>query len=250
MAKNITLSEAAADRWKKLVDLIFAEATEHQYSLIDYIHNGYMKSWAPAHRNDPDAGIKAYSTALKWQQYQDGKISREKAVDYAVNRAEAETIKHLNSNVEKLNAAALADSFTWARIVVEWRRSRMWGANPAADVILAGAHTTGYASGCGYDKESAAVAEALNENPAALAMLYDLAESALNRGESPRSADSCSGFRWEKPIAYGAGYSVLPYFERGVGVSCFFRMFEKAGYTARCTGSGKMFDCYEINKEV
>lgn len=248
MTKNITLNESARERWQNLVDLVFDYATKRQYDLISYIHKGYFESWAPEHRNDADRGIKAYSTDLRWKQYQDGKISREKAVEYAIKRAENETLQALYKNVEKLNAAAAAEGFSWARISVEWKRSRTWGANPTAKLIMAGSRTTGSASGCGYDKESAAIAEALNENPAALAMLYDLAEKALCEGKSPASKTACTGFNWSNALPYGSGYTVLPYFEGGVGSSCYWEMFKQAGYIARCVGSGKMYDCYEVKE--
>lgn len=55
-------------------------------------------------------------------------------------------------------------------INIEYKRSRMWGWNPTATVTasLAGVRTdttTGTASGCGYDKLSAAVCYAFSENP-------------------------------------------------------------------------------------
>lgn len=60
-------------------------------------------------------------------------------------------------------------------ISVEWKKNRTWGHNPHASVTLEWAeeqdstnftkeHLTGRASGCGYDKESAAVTEALNKS--------------------------------------------------------------------------------------
>lgn len=56
------------------------------------------------------------------------------------------------------------------KINVDWYRSRMWGSNPRAEVCasLAGVrsdYTNGTVSGCGYDKESAAVDLALKDNP-------------------------------------------------------------------------------------
>lgn len=52
------------------------------------------------------------------------------------------------------------------RINVDWHRSRMWGSNPRAEVWanlagIRGDYTNGTVSGCGYDKESAAVDLAL-----------------------------------------------------------------------------------------
>lgn len=56
------------------------------------------------------------------------------------------------------------------RINVDWHRSRMWGSNPRAEVWanlagIRGDYTNGTVSGCGYDKESAAVDLALKDNP-------------------------------------------------------------------------------------
>lgn len=55
-------------------------------------------------------------------------------------------------------------------INIEYKRNRMWGWNPTAMVTasLDGVRTDttiGKASGCGYDKLSAAVCEAFSENP-------------------------------------------------------------------------------------
>ena len=55
-------------------------------------------------------------------------------------------------------------------IAVEYKRSRTWGRNPTATVTasLDGVRTdttTGTASGCGYDKLSAAVCGAFSRNP-------------------------------------------------------------------------------------
>lgn len=54
------------------------------------------------------------------------------------------------------------------KIAVDWKKSRTWGYNPRATVWVyykdQSARTEGSASGCGYDKKSAAVGQALNEN--------------------------------------------------------------------------------------
>lgn len=55
-------------------------------------------------------------------------------------------------------------------ITIEYKRNRTWGANPRATVTaelydVREDMTTGKASGCGYDKPSAAVCNAFRENP-------------------------------------------------------------------------------------
>lgn len=102
-------------------------------------------------------------------------------------------------------------------VVVEWHKNRTWGMNPSA-------------SGCGYDKQSAAIANAFNQNPEILKILYDHAEA----GEA---------------FPYGVHvWAGLPSFDGGCGVSCFYSIFEACGYTFRQVASGKAFDVYEITR--
>ena len=234
---------------KQTFPRLFAEINANYDRLTSdtfhYIRLGWFPSWANEHHNDPDRGIKQYSTARRWEQYKAGEITREKAIELAEKRAVNEIEKNRARKIANLEAAANAPRISSASITVEWAKSRTWGANPTAKFLNIGdGQTVGHASGYGYDKESAAIAEAMNDSPSALRVLYELGEAALNRGESPRSTSSCSGYHWGTCIGYGAGYSVLPYWEGGVGSSCFWRILEKAGYTVRHAGSGKMFDCY------
>ena len=116
-------------------------------------------------------------------------------------------------------------------IAVEWHKSQTWGMNPRARVAAERVATYGSASGCGYDKQSAAIASALNQNPETLKILYDHAEA----GEA---------------FPYGVHvWAGLPSFEcGGCGVSCFYSIFEACGYTFRQVASGKAFDVYEITR--
>lgn len=115
-------------------------------------------------------------------------------------------------------------------IVVEWHKSQTWGMNPRARVAAERVATYGSASGCGYDKQSAAIASALNQNPETLKILYDHAEA----GETfPYGVDVWAG---------------LPSFAGGCGVSCFYSIFEACGYTFRQVASGEMFNVYEITR--
>jgi len=51
-------------------------------------------------------------------------------------------------------------------------------------------------------------------------------------------------------FGYGSGYRVLPYFEGGVGVSCYPEIFKKIGFNFRQTASGKHFDAFEVTPIV
>lgn len=236
---------AAAQTFPRLLAEINANYDRLTADTFHYIRLGWFPSWANEHHNDPDRGLKQHSTARRWEQYKAGEITREKAIELAERRAVNEIEKSRVGKIASLEAAANAPRISSASVTVEWAKSRTWGANPTAELLNMGdGRTVGHASGCGYDKESAAIAEAMNASPAALRILYELGEAALERGESPRSTSACSGYHWGGCIGYGAGYSVLPYWEGGVGSSCFWDILKKAGYTVRHAGSGKMFDCY------
>ena len=154
--------------------------------------------------------------------------------------------------IKNAEAVAAAPTLTECRISVEWKKSRVWGYNPAvtvdawtmdADGMTECTTTTGRASGCGYDKRSAAIAEALNASPAILKALYNAEERRLKGRESRKQ--SRRDF-----IGYGSGCSARPYFEGGCGVSVFYKIFENCGYTFEQVASGKTFDAYKITKKV
>ncbi len=187
------------------------EQTENNLIMTGYEHN-------------QDQLLKHYSTARRWEQYQNGEITREKAVIFAQKRASKQYKKNLAEQLEKITEienAPIIDNFS---VSVEWSRSRMWGKNPKAECIGGARRTTGTASGCGYDKESAAVARCLNDNPSILKILYIEIEKALNDDNYKDN---------HTLLGYGSGYSLEPYFEGGVGVSCFWRILEKLGYTVQ-----------------
>lgn len=98
-------------------------------------------------------------------------------------------------------------------ITIEWVKSRTWGYNPHAEVKIFYNNNyvetfTGSASGCGYDKRSAATAEALNKCELLKALLYK-AENKRLKGKN--------GATRRESLGYGSGYGSLPYFEGGVG---------------------------------
>ena len=98
-------------------------------------------------------------------------------------------------------------------IAIEWKKSRTWGNNPFCEVKVFYNNNqietfTGSASGCGYDKRSAATAEALDKCELLKALLY--------KAENKRLKDKNGATRRES-LGYGSGYGALPYFEGGVG---------------------------------
>ena len=131
---------------------------------------------------------------------------------------------------DRLHEVEEVETPTAVSIVVEWHKSRTWGMNPRARVAAERVATYGSASGCGYDKQGAAIASAFNQNPEILKILYDHAEAG-------------------EPFPYGVDvWAGLPSFDGGCGVSCFYSVFEACGYTFRQVASVKMFDVYEITR--
>lgn len=132
------------------------------------------------------------------------------------------------AKLEKLARAEYASLPRSVSVSVEWHKSAMWGYNPAAQVRAWNTVTTGTASGCGYDKQSAAIADAFNNNPEIMRILYEHAEKG---GSFPYSVHVFAG---------------VPVFDGGCGVSCFRSVFAACGYTWRDVASGKTFDAYTL----
>lgn len=154
----------------------------------------------------------------------------EKIIEKITNKRKREINREIEKRFERVHAVEEVEAPAAVSVVVEWHKSRTWGENPRVRVAAERVATYGSASGCGYDKQSAAIANAFNQNPEILKILYDHAEA----GETfPYGVDVWAG---------------LPSFAGGCGVSCFYSIFEACGYTFRQVASGKMFDVYEITR--
>ena len=140
--------------------------------------------------------------------------------------------KNTQKRLEKIEAAEAAHLPENVNISVEFSSSRTWGYIPHATVTGHQRRTTAKASGCGYDKESAAMAYAFNDNPEVMKILYNHAE----QGEAfPYSVHTFAG---------------LPSFNGGCGVSCFRSVFEACGYEWRQVASGRTFNAYTLRKKA
>jgi hypothetical protein len=165
-----------------------------------------------------------WATGCMRTKYKNGKISLEYYLARAEKRMRMLFTKRLETELAKIDtieAAEKPESFT---LWVTWKRSRTWSANPHTELIVNGDTYRGKATGCGYDKESAAIADALNACPGTLKILYDVKEAALVGDENISN---------EKAIGYGAGYWAIPYYERGVGVNTIVTILEKCGYEVK-----------------
>lgn len=153
---------------------------------------------------------------------------KKKMVRRFTNENEKRRTRYL-ARIEKAEAATLPEN---VYISVEWANNRTWGKNPTAEVSINGrTMAKGTASGCGYDKESAAICEALSAVPAVMRILYEAAEK---------------GTKLPGPvIQYTAG---LPWWDGGCGVSSFREAFARCGYVFEDVAHGKMFDSYAVRK--
>lgn len=123
------------------------------------------------------------------------------------------------------------------RIHVQWKKSATWGRNPHAHYscyFQDGTYTSGdeTCGGCGYDKESTVIARIFDE--------------------------CCSGMLWRKTRKksslenkpYGIYMGYFPFFEGGVGTSCYTTITKWLGGQWECVDSGKDYDSYEITFPV
>ena len=139
-----------------------------------------------------------------------------------------DTIENANNNIISIT------------INVDWVKNRTWGYNPHATIYTNNGNITeGSASGCGYDKESTAIAEALNKNNDILKLLYTFKNKKMTAKKTNN----------HDILGYGSGYGVLPYFEGGVGVSSLLYIFKKLGYTITEHHTEKS-DFYTISKGI
>jgi len=156
---------------------------------------------------------------------------------YLIDRLEKLTLKKLQKTFSYLDFNENLPQIESLTITVEWKRSQMWGINPTAEAYVSGLGmvSSGSISGCGYDKQSTAVANVLNQVPQFLKLMYKL----KNKNSKLKNNDI---------FGYGSGYGILPSFEGGVGVNCYNKIFNSIGYEFTTVSSGKNFDVYKVTK--
>lgn len=212
-------------------------------------YKGYMESHAK-YIGESENSLKNHSTETRWKQYQEGKITKGDCINYAIQRNNKSLQKRLEKKLEELENIAKAEDVESVIINVTWKRNPTWGYNPTAEVYV---YTTnkvykpvGKASGCGYDKETAAIGSALNEVAPIIKMLCDVKEKALENGVNPPCNAPNSNREY---IAYGAGYGAIPYFEGGVGMSSFESVFNACNFELRHQNHTKTTDYYYFTRK-
>lgn len=215
------------------------------------VENYYGKQIEKLHKEEKSDIIMWYGTNLVKVKYKNGELEEEKAYNRALKRAIKEKTQDKIKKLNKIELVEKAEDLEYIKINIDWIRNRTWGANPKVEIRTNQGIYYDAASGCGYDKESSAVAGAFNQSPEVLKVLYTLAEKMIKEvGDIAYYYTGCSDcISWRNSIGYGSGYDILPYFEGGVGISCFESILNKCGYIWRYMGSGKMWDCYYIEKK-
>lgn len=178
--------------------------------------------------------LKRYTTPKTFEALQNCKPNEKPAAEILAKmkaKKAREEAKATAKRLEKLEAAESVELPETVNISVEFVRSRVWGWNPCVTVTAERRRAFGRASGCGYDKESAAIAYAFNDNLEIMRILYDHAEAG-------------------EPFPYAVHtFAGLPSFDGGWGVSCFRDIFEACGYEWKQTASGNTFNCYAISRK-
>ena len=165
---------------------------------------------------------------------------------YLINRKQKSIYKIIKKQSEHINSIDTAGELIEVKISIEWKKSKIWGSNPKAEAwatfINKSGHTeslyvcSGSVGGCGYDKQSTAVANCLNQIKEVLKPLFSIKNDNIY-------------IKNHDLIGYGAGYGILPIIEGGVGVNCYNRIFDKVGYNFTAIASGKNYDVYTITKK-
>ena len=180
--------------------------------------------------------IRQFSTAYTYKKYQAGEITKEMAYKKAYAKMVKTMEKERDKKLEKLTKIEQAEDIQQIRISVEWKKSRTWGSNPHVELSAFSANSCydakATASGCGYDKESQAIAEALNSIDGVRKLLIEKLDYINEK----------------KP--YGINqYGIIPAFSGGVGTNCFTSFFKDIGWKVT-EMHGKTYDSYVIEKEV
>lgn len=136
----------------------------------------------------------------------------------AGTKGRAQVRKWAREDFARIDSAVTAGGpLEWLSLHVTWNRSRSWGNCPRVELRGGGGGRTwtagGYASGCGYDKLSAAVCEALEKCPPAFRLLLENWTRAAREKSAAHKAAAAGVYR-SRP------YGVLECF-RGRGLPSF-----------------------------
>ena len=167
--------------------------------------------------------INFYITDLRKQQFKDGKITLEKVQQIAIKKASKEIEKQTTKKIEKVKQIdSTIENMEDINIIVQHKKTNLgyqYKATLATDTLRIDGKYTG---GWGYDKLSTAIAEVLNQYQPLIKLMYNYIDDKMFE-EGSLTINN------HKVLGYGSGYGILPYFESGVGVSSFYKIFDNLG---------------------
>ena len=228
--KKAVNEEAKSQKGKALKHLEELESIEEKEK--------YIKSWI--YSKSLNAVYKKAQAKTEAQKKQ----ALKKLIALKYEAVKADKIAKIEKADQLLNSGVKLENI---EISIEWKKSTVWGYNPHAKIdfyIFNGVYHefktfTGSASGCGYDKRSAAIAEAFNKCDILKALLYQKENERLKKAPEKARRDY---------IGYGAGYGALPYIEGGVGFGAQAEILKNLGFKNVCFNeSNKHFDFYLFN---
>lgn len=165
--------------------------------------------------------------------------------NYLLERKSKKLKVSLQKKISSIQEIFQAGDLNFIKILVEWKKSRIWGMNPTAEIwvqffnkedeIDSDYFRSSSISGYGYDKLSTAVAEALNQSPQVLKLLYS------KKNKKPLDSN-------RELLGYGSGHGILPRFEGGVGIESHRKIFENLGFKWQNIANGKTFGIYTVKK--
>ena len=245
--KETNQEKAAFPRLRRAV---LNEARERMKKARFMIKHGYGKDYPAAEQVESLLGIEYYGGRELRERVERGEISKAEAIRIATDKKYKETQKALSRDIKKIDAVAAygfehPNGINYISILIEWKRSKTWGYNPHAYINIYGhgffEHYEGSASGCGYDKRSAAVGEALNKSKAILYCLYSSEEKRLAMRKKEGKDTSRRDI-----LGYGSGCGTLPYFEGGVGIESHRAIFRNIGFSWDDGACSDTVDTYTI----
>jgi hypothetical protein len=142
--------------------------------------------------------------------------------------------------IQNLTAAFAKELPAVIDISVDWKRHRVWGYNPKAEVWANGYTASDYVGGCGYDKESTATAEAFKQNNVFARIVATCAWLDMKETKATGKPTHTYG--------YTDGYDGFR-FEGAVGFRCHQTIIERAGYSTAAEFHPKSSDCYKFEKK-
>lgn len=172
--------------------------------------------------------INHYTTKLRQEQYKDGKIDLEKLQSCAIKSMQRKMKKSLDKELKELEEINnITENFDSLYIQLDTKKNYYgWQYKATLTIIkdngikerIEGNFTNGY----GYDKESTSISQVLNEYKPLIKMLYSFKNEAMEKSENLKIDN-------HDILGYGSGYGILPYFEAGVGTSCYYKILNTIG---------------------